>query len=152
MISIIKGMTLIISNLLIQTTLQAQISTPVKWRYAAKKINTKEAVIFIKAAIDDGWHIYSIHQKEGGPVKTSFAFDPSKDYTLSDKIVEPKPITKFEKTFGIDVTYFKKEVVFQQKVRLKTSRTTIKGKLKYMVCNDQKCLPPEDVEFSIPIE
>jgi hypothetical protein len=39
-----------------QKNLSAQIETPVKWSYAAKKINSKEAVVFIKATINDGWH------------------------------------------------------------------------------------------------
>ena len=27
----------------------------------------------------------------------------------------------------------------------------VKGQLEYMTCNDKKCLPPEDVDFSIPL-
>ncbi len=50
----------------------AQIMDPVKWSYGAKKTGKNEAVIFLKATIDDGWHIYSTKQKDGGPVKTTF--------------------------------------------------------------------------------
>jgi hypothetical protein len=37
----------------------AQILKPVKWSYGAKKISATEAVVFIKANIDGGWHLYS---------------------------------------------------------------------------------------------
>lgn len=37
----------------------AQILNPVKWSYAAKRINSKEAIVYLKATIDNGWHIYS---------------------------------------------------------------------------------------------
>lgn len=130
----------------------AQIESPVKWSYAAKKITKNEAVIYLKATIDAGWHIYSTAQKDGGPVKTSFNFIPSGDYTIVGTVSEPKPVTKYETAFGMDVSYFENGVIFEQRVRLKTAATTVKGSLKYMVCNDQKCLPPETLSFGIPLK
>ena len=130
----------------------AQIETPVKWSYAAKKISPTEAVVFLKATIEANWHIYSLNVKDGGPIKTSFTFAPSKEYSLVGKPSEPKPITKYEKTFSMNVSYFEKEVVFQQKIKLKSANASVvKGKLEYMTCNDHKCLPPDDIDFSIPL-
>lgn len=134
------------------TGLFAQILQPVKWSYAAKKINSTEAVLLIKATIDNGWHIYSTQQKEGGPVKTSINFTPSKDFALNGALAEPKPVTKMEQVFKMNVLYFEKAVVFQQKIKLKKEQTNIKGKIEYMVCNDKQCLPPDDIDFSIPVK
>lgn len=129
----------------------AQIESHVKWAYAAKKISSKEAIIFIKATVDKGWHIYSQNTPDGGPVKTSFTFTPSKDFTLVGQPSEPKGVTKFEKSFGVNVTYLEGAVIFQQKIKLKAARTTVKGSLEFMTCNDIKCLPPDDVTFSVPV-
>jgi thiol:disulfide interchange protein DsbD len=130
----------------------AQIETPVKWSYGAKKISSTEAVIFIKATIQSGWHIYSMNVKDGGPIKTSFTFTPSKEYALVDKVSEPTPITKYEKAFSMNVSYFENSVIFQQKIKLKSANATVvKGQLEYMTCNDKKCLPPEDLDFSVSI-
>lgn len=130
----------------------AQIIQPVKWAYAAKKTGATEVTVFLKASIDAGWHIYSQNVKEGGPIKTSFTFAKSKDYTLVGKTMEPKPITRFEKAFNMNVSFFENGVVFTQKIKLKSANVTaIKGQLEYMTCNDQKCLPPEDVNFTIPV-
>lgn len=52
----------------------AQIESHVTWAYAAKKVSATEAVILLRATMDDGWHIYSAYQKDGGPIKTSFKF------------------------------------------------------------------------------
>src|ERR1700712_1780702 len=98
-----KKLLLLAFVLVMGTSAFAQIESHVKWAYAAKKISPTEAVIFIRATIDPEWHIYSTNQKDGGPVKTSFTFSSSKDYTLIGKVTEPTPVTKFEKTFGIDV-------------------------------------------------
>ncbi len=131
---------------------QSQIHNPVKWSYAAKKVNDKEAVIFLKATMQPGWNIYSQNVADGGPVATSFKFTPSKAYVLNGKTIEPKPQTKFEKTFDMDVTYFQNSVVFQQKVKLQAKDAVVKGVLEYMACNDKQCLPPKEVEFSVSIK
>lgn len=131
---------------------QAQILNPVKWSYASKKINDKEAVIFLKATIQPGWNIYSQYVEDGGPVPTSFKFVPAKAYSLTGKTIEPKPLSKFEKTFNMNVSYFHNSVVFQQKVKLNAKETVVKGTLEYMACNDKQCLPPKEVEFSIVVK
>jgi DsbC/DsbD-like thiol-disulfide interchange protein len=147
-----KKLTLLIAATLLSTGLFAQILKPVKWSYAAKKVSSTEAVLLIKATIDNGWHIYSTQQKEGGPIKTSVTFTPSKDYQLAGVLAEPKPLTKFESTFKMNVSYFEKSVIFQQKIKLKKDQTNIKGQVEYMVCNDKQCLPPDDIDFSIPVK
>lgn len=130
----------------------AQIETPVKWAYAAKRVSATEAVVLVKATIDNGWHIYSQNIKSGGPVATEFKFTASKDYTLVSKPSEPKAVTKYEDAFKMNVSYFENSVVFQQRIKLKSPKaTTVKGTLTYMTCNDRKCLPPDDITFSVPV-
>lgn len=133
-------------------SLSAQILKPVRWSYGVKKLNAKEAVVFIKATIDEGWHLYSQHIEEGGPVKTTFTFPASKDYTLNGSTREPKPIVRMESAFNMQVAFFEKSVIFQQKIKLKKQQTTVKGSVEYMTCNDEKCLPPDTQSFSIPIK
>lgn len=130
----------------------AQIENPVTWSYGQKKISKTEAIVFLKATIEDGWHIYSQNVKPGGPIKTTITFSSSKDYTKVGATSEPKPMTKFEKTFDMNVSYFEKQVIFQQKVKLNKANTTVKGKIEFMVCNDSKCLPPSDVDFSVQVK
>ena len=117
-----------------------------------KKLNSKEAVVFLKADMDAGWHIYSQHVGEGGPVKTTIKFQASPDFALKGNTLEPKPITKMEQVFGMEVSYFEKIVIFQQRITLKKGQTTIKGSIGYMTCNDEKCLPPATEEFSVAIK
>jgi len=147
-----KKALLLITALVIAAGAFAQIEKPVQWTYAAKKVSSTEAVVFLRATIQPGWHIYSQNIKDGGPVKTSFTFSPSKEYALVGKTAEPAPVTKFEDAFKMNVSYFEKTVTFQQKIKLKSPRAkSVKGQLEYMVCNDRKCLPPEDVDFDIAL-
>lgn len=147
-----KNLILLTVGILFSLSANSQILKPVKWSYAAKKTSKTEATLYLKATIDEGWHIYSQNIADGGPVKTSFTFAPSKVYKPVGKTIEPKPIVKFEKSFDMNVSYFARSVIFQQKVKLTGSTATVKGTLEYMVCDDSQCLPPETVEFSIPVK
>ena len=130
----------------------AQIETPVTWSYAQKKVSATEAIIYVKATIQDGWHIYSQNIKPGGPVKTTIKFAPSKDFTKVGSTVEPKPLSKFEKVFDMNVGYFENQVVFQQKVKLKKPETVVKGTIEFMVCDESRCLPPDEIQFSVQVK
>ncbi|RZL46443.1 MAG: sugar transporter [Pedobacter sp.] len=130
----------------------AQLENPVTWAYVAKKTSPTEATIYIKATIDENWHLYSQHVKPGGPNKTTFTFAKSKDYTLVGTTTEPKPIVKYEKVFKMDVGYFADEVVFTQKVKLNKGTTAVKGSVNFQLCDDKQCLPPTDVTFSVPVK
>jgi hypothetical protein len=71
---------------------------------------------------------------------------------LNGKSIEPKPIIKFEKTFGVNVSYFEKTVIFQQEVNISTNNPVIKGTVAFMACDDTRCLPEKTINFSIPIK
>ncbi|MDN5288017.1 MAG: hypothetical protein JWR38_4291 [Mucilaginibacter sp.] len=151
----IKKLLIIGVLLLVTTYVKAQIENPVRWSYAAKKISKTEAVLFLKATIDEGWHIYSQKKVDnGGPVRTSFVFTPSASYAIVGTTIEPEPTTRFEESFSMNVSFFEHSVIFQQKIKLKpiASSTTVKGTLNFMVCNDEKCLPPDNLNFSIQVK
>ncbi|AMR31103.1 sugar transporter [Mucilaginibacter sp. PAMC 26640] len=147
-----KKLFLAVAALAISLSASAQIESHVKWAYASKKVNATEAVVYFKATIDKGWHIYSQNVKEGGPIKTSFTFTPSKLYAIVGKATEPTPVTKYEDAFKMNVSYFENTVMFTQKIKLKSAKASaVNGKLEFMTCNNVKCLPPDEVEFSIPL-
>ncbi|MBC7912709.1 MAG: thioredoxin family protein [Pyrinomonadaceae bacterium] len=130
----------------------AQIENPVKWSFASKVLDKNTAELILKADIQPGWHLYSQFIAEGGPIPTSFTFNPSKEYSLIGKATEsPKPISAFDTNFNMKIAWFEKQVIFRQVIKIAKS-ATITGKLEYMVCNDEKCLPPTEVEFNIPIK
>ncbi|WP_316812913.1 protein-disulfide reductase DsbD domain-containing protein [Pedobacter heparinus] len=152
-----------IGFLLFVSVAKSQIYSPLKWSCAVKKIGKDEAIIYVKGVISDGWHIYSVDQPNGGPLKTNFTFSPSAEYSLIGKVKEPAPMVEFAEVFKIQVFYFKDSVVFEQKVKLTSMfrRTSlpkgareivVKGKIDYMACTEERCTPPLEMKFSIPIK
>lgn len=131
---------------------QAQIENPVKWTYTAKKISADTYELHITATIASKWHVYAQDAGEG-PVPTSISFDKNPLIKLDGKTTEVGKLSKsYDKNFKSNLNYYSNKVDFVQKVKLKAAVNTVaKGKLTFMVCNDEKCLPPKDVTFAIKI-
>jgi thiol:disulfide interchange protein len=133
--------------------MSAEIQKPVTWNFSNKQVSDTEFDLILTASIDNSWHLYSQFIGEGGPVPTSFKFNPSPDYTLVGKVSEsPKPKKIYEKVFEMEVAFFEKKATFTQKVKLKVPASKIKGTLTFMVCDDSQCLPPEDLDFSFDLK
>lgn len=150
-----KAIFLIIISLLILAVefSFSQIKQPVKWSYSTNSISDNEAELIFKAKIDDGWHLYSQHVKENGPLPTVFTFKTSKYYTLKGKTTEPAGKTEYDKTFEMDIKFFSKSAEFKQKVIINSDKDfNITGTLDYMVCNDGSCIPFSDNDFSFSIK
>jgi hypothetical protein len=125
---------------------------PVSWSFEARRTSTKDGAVFFKASIGPGWRLYSLGRDAGGPLKTTIGFAPSESFALVGNVVEPNPKVKYDKYTDIKAGYFENAVVFQQNVTLKVEKPVVKGEIQFVVCNDQICLPPKKVEFSIQIE
>ena len=134
-------------------TVSAQIQDPVKWTYSAKKISADTYELHMTATVSGKWHIYSQDIPEGGAVPTSFIFDKNPLVKTDGKVAEIGKLEKvYDKNFKMNLKFYSNKVDFVQKVKLKTAINTVaKGKITFMVCNDEKCLPPKDVAFAIKI-
>jgi thiol:disulfide interchange protein DsbD len=131
---------------------QGQIQKPVKWSFSSEK-KGNEVVLLLKASVDKGWHLYAQDIPEGGPIATTFKYNSSPNYTLIGKTSEPAAEEVFDPNFEMKLRYFGGTVVFRQKIKLLSEKSfKAEGTVEFMVCNDQMCLPPEEMEFSIPVE
>jgi thiol:disulfide interchange protein DsbD len=131
----------------------AQIANPVKWSYEAKKIGDKKYEVIVTALIDPQWHIYAQDAGEG-PEPTSFVFTSNPLLTLDGKVKEIGNLEKsYDPNFKSTLKFYSNKVTFIQKVKVKSSASTVfKGTITYMVCNNNKCLPPKDLPFSVKLE
>lgn len=131
----------------------AQIFTPVKWSFSTETSKAGEVELVLTAKIDKGWHLYSQDLPEGGPIATSFKFNENKNYELVGKVIEPKAIEEEDPNFGMTLKFFANEAKFRQKIKVKGNKKfTIDGELEFMVCDDERCLPPDYIEFKFDVE
>ncbi len=130
----------------------AQVLEPVTWTFKSEMKADTVYEIIMTAAIDDTWHLYAMDIPEGGPIATSFTFDPSESYTLDGKpVAVNEPEVKFDNSFGMDIGMHSGTTVFRQSITVKSVPVTVSGIVTFMSCDDTQCLPPRDVEFSVVI-
>ncbi len=129
----------------------AQIFQPVKWSFSSE-VKGDEAIISLKATIDEGWHLYSQDIADGGPIKTTFVFEPSATFEIVGSTEEGKAVEYYDPNFEMDLKYFSKKAVFKQKIKIKSTQSfNVTGYVEFMVCDDERCLPPDQVNFEIKI-
>lgn len=125
---------------------------PIRWKFEAKKIDSKKYEVVFKATIDAGWHLYSTTLPEGGPIPTSFNFSNPQGFQLVGSIKElDKAKKEHDEIFDMDVTYFDGTATFVQEVELTAeANTTASGTIEYQACFEDKCLFLEK-DFSVSL-
>jgi thiol:disulfide interchange protein len=138
----------------LQTTVKSQILEPVTWEISQSSTDVDgEYYLIFKAKIDEGWKVYSNKIEDGGPVKTDVLFDTIAGFELIGELEELGKMygPTYDEFFDMDLKWYKKKVVFRQKIKLTGEQVKITGFLEYMTCDDTQCLPPTEVpyEFSL---
>jgi|SRR5690606_8455595 len=131
---------------------RSQAENPVKWVVTTSQEDGK-AIVEFKAIIDDGWHLYALElPSDEGPIPTEVVFTDSKSYTLIGGVKQEEPHSSYDPNFDMDILYFEGETVFRQELKLISDQVEVSGYITFMVCNDERCLPPVDHEFKVTIE
>ncbi|GAB6279026.1 MAG: thioredoxin family protein [Lentimicrobium sp.] len=130
----------------------AQILDPVKWSFSSQRISSDEFELNFTAKIEKNWHLYSQYIPEGGPIPTTFTFEPSPNYKLIGKTIEPKPHKMFDQNFEMEVQYFDGQAVFKQRIKSLTQQSfNVRGTVEFMACDDSRCIPPVEVDFDFAL-
>ena len=147
----IRNVFLFALALLSAASLSAQ--NPVKWVFTAKDAGNCQVDLIFTGTIDEGWYTYSqFLESEDGPVATSLTFSPAPGYKLVGKAKEGGEIIKVhDKVFDMNLTKFKHKAILTQRVEVSDPSKPLTGYITFMVCNDEMCLPPRDVDFSFKI-
>ncbi len=147
---------LLVTTLLFSGSLFSQTLDPIKWKANVEKESEDVYVLTFKATLDKGWHLYSQNEAETdeiAPTPTEFSFNATAEtYQLLGETIEPKGIEKYDNIFEMDVKYFEDEVVFTQKIKLLDKNLKkAKAEVFFSVCDDERCLAPEVVEFDVSL-
>lgn len=133
---------------------QSKILNPVKWRFELEKITGNEYKIKFIATAEKGWTVYSQYTSDDGPVPTSINYDDKSGIELIGKSVEfGSKKEGLDPLFDVNVIKFTsdKPFVIEQKIKVINASKPIIGYVNYMACDNEKCLPPTDAEFSLKI-
>jgi hypothetical protein len=149
-----KHCVIIVALLVISFRGVSQTESQVKWTFESQKKQGNVFEIILHATIAKPWHIYSQFTPEGGPLATQITFASNPVVVLDGSPKEVGDLlAHHDENFGVDVRYFSDRVDFVQIVKPRTIiKTSMRGSIEYMICNDTKCLPPVKQPFTVEIQ
>lgn len=139
--------------LLSSLTLESQILDPVDWTTSYERVDEQTFDLIFEAEIDEGWYVYSQFIDEGGPIPTTLFFDEGEGYQLLGEAGENGPQRKegMDELFGMNVIKYAGKLQLTQRVKVIHPGTAVSGYLEFMTCDDEQCLPPDQVDFSFDL-
>jgi thiol:disulfide interchange protein len=100
----------------------------------------------VVAAIEDGWHIYSVTQGPGGPAPTSIMLPERQPFVRDGAIRAPAPHRAFDPNFEIETEFHEESTAFEVPVRVaaeaRAANHELTVRVRFQACTDTVCLPP----------
>ncbi|WP_246865795.1 protein-disulfide reductase DsbD family protein [Croceivirga thetidis] len=125
-----------------------QLYEPVEWSTSINKIGDNDFELITNATIESGWHLYSQHVPEDGPIPTTFYFEELEGrFELVGETQEEEGHTILDPVFEMEIKYFEDAVQFKQRIKTLSTINVVNAFVEFMVCDDEKCLPPTEVEL-----
>jgi thiol:disulfide interchange protein DsbD len=129
----------------------AQNFDPVDWSYEMVSIGDNEYELRFTAVIDEGWTVYSQYIEEGGPVPTTIYYENGEIVELLGEAKEfGYKKEGMDPIFEMEVVKFLANEPYEivQRIKVLDAEESLRGYLTYMTCDDERCLPPTDIEFT----
>ncbi|MBO6631861.1 MAG: thiol:disulfide interchange protein, partial [Psychroserpens sp.] len=148
-----KNFILTLCSFFIVVIAQGQVFEPVKWKTSVEKISDTEYDLIATATIDDGWHLYSQKVPEDGPIPTSFQFKTTADFELVGNTTEEEGETVDDPVFQMVIKFFSEKAEFRQRIKvLNQELSLVEGEVEFMVCDDERCLPPDFIDLTFKLK
>ncbi len=110
----------------------------------------------LTAQIEDGWHLYSTDQAEGGPTPTRIVLPADQPFEQAGNLESSEPKTTMDPNFNLMTEYYEGEATFTMPVKVAASavpgQSEVKVNVSFQTCNDELCLPPKTVKLSVEID
>jgi DsbC/DsbD-like thiol-disulfide interchange protein len=133
---------------------------PVRWSVVGgssplQVTSGRTVPITLQADIANGWHIYSLTQKPGGPIPLTFQLIDGGDVIVRGVIKAPQPESAFDKNFGIETQLYSGSPRFTIPVgvpgRSLPGIRKIQVGARYQVCSETLCLPPRTDKLGVTL-
>lgn len=132
------------------------IEDPTDWTVEIKQTGEGEFELIYHVTIEKGWYMYSSFLDPNiGPVPTGFFYEDSTgaQFAFVGAHTETgiKTYDELDPMWDAQVKKFSLGATFIQKVKAIDPNAIVKGYLEFMVCNDEKCLPPDNIDYEFDL-
>lgn len=115
----------------------------------------QKAKLVLTAVIENGWHLYSLTQPEGGPRPTQISIDENPVFALDGKPQQPRPKVAYDPNFQINTETFDGTVSFVVPIKIaadaQPGAQRLVAKVRFQVCDEHQCLPPRTKPIEIDV-
>jgi thiol:disulfide interchange protein DsbD len=142
---------LLVSLLCIATSYgQFDFQEPVTWKTSIEKINDLEYYLVFEAKIDNKWHLYSQFSDEKGSGRLEIESEQADSlFTFEGKALESEVFKEYNETFKVTETFFEKDAVLKQKIKLLKEVNELEISVYGQVCKEVCILLNETFTFSL---
>ncbi len=127
---------------------------PASWSISRVQLQDGSWSVIFRADVAEGWWVYS-QQSFGdmGLQPTHIGFDTLAHLTVRGSAEEngEHVVQGHDPFFDAEVKKFKGWATFTQRIQVTDPKLPITGRLEFITCNDQQCLPPETKYFKIAL-
>ena len=126
----------------------------VTWRVGAEHgARGGVASVVLRAEIADGWHLYAVGSPVGRPLEVELLQAPPG--VSGGPLRQSDPHEGTDPGLGVPYLYFSEEARVVLPLRIgqgvALGRHTVRGAIRYAVCDDSVCLPPTESRFRVPL-
>ena len=119
------------------------------------KVAGNKYEVHIFSIIDKGFHLYANKQPKGSlSTPTTFTFSKNIFIKMEEKLKEiGNKVSLVEPLSGYPAAFYLENVEFVKYFTLRgKTKTQLKGKINYQLCNETKCFAIKDYFFEISID
>lgn len=151
----LRGLTLL--AVAIAAGLGAAPADPVAWKLSPPGKPVKAGARFqvrLVAAIEPGWHLYSLKPMPEGPIPTRIWIAEGQPFQLSGAVAATEPVTVQDPALGMEVEMYEGEASFTLPVQAASGAVgpqKLVVSASYQSCNNKLCLPPKTVKVELPV-
>ncbi len=133
---------------------------PVKWsiRVITPDPTLKPGAQFtveLTAGIENGWHLYSLEQEEGGPLPTRIVIPADQPFVAGGTIESAEPKSEMDPNFNLMTHYYEEQAVFSVPVKVAAhaaaGKSEVRINVSFQTCSNELCLPPKTIKLGVEI-
>jgi hypothetical protein len=106
----------------------------------------------LTANIEDGWHVYSLTQKPGGPIPLRVSIDDNAVATLAGAPSGSVPETHLDPSFNLQTEFYTNTFAVHVPLSFKPNGgagQSIPISIRFQACSARECKPPKTIHLSV---
>jgi hypothetical protein len=109
----------------------------------------------LSGSVQDGWHVYALNQRPGGPTALRVTIEDNPVATLAGTPSGTQPERRQDPSFGLETQFYSHSFALHVPVALKPGVAAggqgIPVNVRFQMCSARECRPPKTVHLSVPV-